>query len=148
MWVAVVLLLWVAEPHFVFMTHLSRRHTTPLDPAIFQSQTFVSSDGLRLNSVVLTHDSTSDTYWILFCPPAGASTRVKRIQDHLKQLWNLGYNVMAFDYRGFGDNPGVTVGTRAVRRRGRRVRVSRCPAARAAISHHCRRPITRIRGRR
>jgi hypothetical protein len=28
------------------MTHLSRRHTAPLDPAIFQSQTFVSSDGL------------------------------------------------------------------------------------------------------
>lgn len=105
-WAAVVLVLLVAEPHFVFMTHLSRRHTAPLDPAIFQSQTFVSS-GLRLNSVVLTHDSTSDTYWILFCPPAGASTRVKRIQDQLKQLWNLGYNVMAFDYRGFGDSPGV-----------------------------------------
>lgn len=106
MWVASVLALWVAEPDLVFMTHLSRRHTAPLDPAIFHSQTFVSS-GLRLNSVVLTHDSTNDTYWILFCPPAGASTRVKRIQDHLKQLWTLGYNVMAFDYRGFGESPGV-----------------------------------------
>src|SRR5688572_30864032 len=49
----------------------------------------------------------NERYWILFCPPAGASTRVKRIQDHLKQLWTLGYNVMAFDYRGFGDSPGV-----------------------------------------
>ena len=55
----------------------------------------------------LTHDSPGDRYWILFCPPAGASTRVKRIQDHLKQLWSLGYNVMAFDYRGFGNSPGV-----------------------------------------
>jgi pimeloyl-ACP methyl ester carboxylesterase len=106
MWVASVFALWVAEPHLVFMTHLSRRHTAPLDPAIFHSQTFVSS-GLRLNSVVLTHDSTNDRYWILFCPPAGASTRVKRIQDHLKKLRDLGYNVMAFDYRGFGDSPGV-----------------------------------------
>jgi fermentation-respiration switch protein FrsA (DUF1100 family) len=106
MWVASVFALWVAEPHLVFMTHLSRRHTAPLDPAIFHAQTFVSSD-LRLNSVVLTHDSRNDRYWILFCPPAGASTRVKRIQDQLKKLWSLGYNVMAFDYRGFGDSPGV-----------------------------------------
>ena len=107
MWVASVFALWVAEPQLVFMTHLSRRHTTPFDPAFFHSRTFVSTDGLRLNSVVLTHGSARDAYWILFCPPAGASTRVKRIQDHLKQLWSLGYNVMAFDYRGFGDSPGV-----------------------------------------
>jgi uncharacterized protein len=107
MWCASVLALWVAEPHLVFMTHLSRRHTTPLDPAIFHSQTFVSSQGLRLNSVVLTHGSARDGFWILFCPPAGASTRIKRIQDQLTQLWTLGYNVMAFDYRGFGDSPGI-----------------------------------------
>lgn len=106
LWGAGVVALWVAEPHLVFMTHLSRRHTAPLDPAIFHAQTFASS-ALRLNSVMLTHDSADDRYWILFCPPAGASTRVKRIQDHLKRLWNLGYNVMAFDYRGFGDSPGV-----------------------------------------
>ena len=106
MWVTSVFALWVAEPHLVFMTHLSRRHTAPLDPAIFHSQTFVSR-GLRLNAVVLTHDSTNDRYWILFCPPAGASTHVKRIQDQLKKLRSLGYNVMAFDYRGFGDSPGV-----------------------------------------
>src|SRR5687768_2111047 len=55
----------------------NRPPTAALDPAIFQSQTFVS-DGLRLNSVVLTHESTSGTYWILFCPPAVASTRGKR----------------------------------------------------------------------
>src|SRR5688500_13127376 len=106
MWAAAVVALSIAEPQLVFMTHLSRGHTAPLDPAIFHSQTFVSS-GLHLNSVVLTHDSMNERYWILFCPPAGASTRVKRIQDHLKQLWNLGYNVMAFDYRGFGDSPGI-----------------------------------------
>src|SRR5688572_23620386 len=73
-WFASVFALWIAEPHLVFMTHLSRRHTAPFDPAIFQSQTFVSSHGLRLNSVMLTHGSARDGYWILFCPPAGAST--------------------------------------------------------------------------
>ena len=107
LWLISVVALWVAEPYLVFMTGLSRSYTAALDPAIFQSHTFVSGGELRLNSVMLTHDSPGDRYWILFCPPAGASTRVKRIQDHLKQLWSLGYNVMAFDYRGFGDSPGV-----------------------------------------
>lgn len=106
LWCISVLALWIAEPWLVFMTGLSRSHTAPLDPAMFQSHTFTSGE-LRLNSVTLTHDSRGDRYWILFCPPAGASTRVKRIQEHLKQLWSLGYNVMAFDYRGFGDSPGV-----------------------------------------
>ncbi len=88
------------------MTGLSRRHTTPLDPAIFQARTLVSGHGLRLNSVALTHEPDRGRQWILFCPPAGASTLVARVQNQLKQLWTLGYNVMAFDYRGFGNSPG------------------------------------------
>ena len=106
-WLLGIALLWTAESHFVFMTGLSRRYTAPLDPAVFQEHTFVSSDGLRLNGVMLTHDSLADRYWILFCPPAGASTLLPRVQHQLKKLWTLGYNVMAFDYRGFGDSPGV-----------------------------------------
>ncbi len=107
LWLIAVMALWVAEPQLVFMTSLSRRHTAALDPAIFQPHIFASGGQLRLNAVKLTHDSPGDRYWILFCPPAGASTRVQRIQDHLKKLWSLGYNVMAFDYRGFGNSPGV-----------------------------------------
>ena len=123
LWFISVVALWVAEPYLVFMTGLSRSHTGPLDPGIFQSQTFTSGE-LRLNSVALTHDSPSDRYWILFCPPAGASTRVKRIQDHLKRLWSLGYNVMAFDYRGFGDSPGMPSEHGLTPTRMRRMRIS------------------------
>lgn len=105
-WLLGISVLWTAESHFVFMTGLSRRYTAPFDPAVFQTNTFISGT-LRLNAVALTHDSSPDRYWILFCPPAGASTRVQRIQGQLKALWQLGYNVMAFDYRGFGDSPGM-----------------------------------------
>lgn len=105
-WLFGIAVLWSAESHFVFMTGLSRRYTAPLDPAVFEPNTVISG-GLRLNAVALTHDASPDRYWMLFCPPAGASTRVQRIQNQLKALWTLGYNVMAFDYRGFGDSPGV-----------------------------------------
>src|SRR5688572_32102203 len=53
----------------------NRLPTAAPDPAIFQSPTFVS-DGLRLNSVVLTHELTGGTYWILFCPPRSEERRV------------------------------------------------------------------------
>ena len=106
MWLLGIAVLLIAESHFVFMTGLSRRYTAPFDPSVFQTTTVVSGK-LRLNAVALTHDSSADRYWVLFCPPAGASTGVQRIQGQLKALWTLGYNVMAFDYRGFGESPGV-----------------------------------------
>jgi uncharacterized protein len=106
-WLIAVGSLWAAQSHLVFMTGLSRKYTAPLDPAIFHSQQIPAADGLMLNAVALTHDSDPERYWILYCPPAGASTQVKHIQGQLKSLWELGYNVLAFDYRGFGANPGA-----------------------------------------
>jgi pimeloyl-ACP methyl ester carboxylesterase len=89
------------------MAGASRDYTARLDPKLFHASTFVTGSGLRLESVLLTHDSNPNRYWILFCPPAGASTQVRRIQGQLHQLWDFGYNVFAFDYRGFGDNAGM-----------------------------------------
>jgi pimeloyl-ACP methyl ester carboxylesterase len=106
-WVFAVLFLWVAQSQLVFMTGESRLYRGDLDSRIFAERSFPTADGLRLESVQLTHAPAHDRYWILFCPPAGASTRVGRIQEHLRQLWSLGYNVLAFDYRGFGDNAGT-----------------------------------------
>ena len=53
----------------------------------------------------LTHEGASP-YWILFCPPSGRTIH-GRVRDHLKSLHAAGYNVFAFDYRGFGRNPGM-----------------------------------------
>jgi fermentation-respiration switch protein FrsA (DUF1100 family) len=55
----------------------------------------------------LTHDSPRERYTILFCQPAGGSTQVRMIQGQLKALFALGYDVFAFDYRGFGASPGI-----------------------------------------
>jgi len=106
-WVFAVVFLWAAQSWLVFMTGESRSYTSAFDSRVFAEGSFVNDDGLTLESVVLTHDASDAGYWILFCPPAGASTRVRRIQGHLEQLWGLGYNVFAFDYRGFGGNAGT-----------------------------------------
>src|SRR5262245_22116388 len=95
-WPFAILVLWVGQSHIVFMTGESRADPAPFDPKVFHESTFSSSNGLRLESVLLPHASNPARYWILFCPPAGASTRTGRIQGHLRYLWSFGYNVFAF----------------------------------------------------
>jgi fermentation-respiration switch protein FrsA (DUF1100 family) len=106
-WAGSVALLWAGEEHLVFMTGNSRAYTQPLDPSLFKPRILSYSGARRLSAVMLTHDDDADRYWILFCVPAGASTQVDRIQGQLKRLWSLGYDVFAFDYRGFGDSSGT-----------------------------------------
>jgi fermentation-respiration switch protein FrsA (DUF1100 family) len=106
-WSGAVLFLWSAQSWLLFRVGESRAATAALDRSVFTQSSFVTADGLRLEGVLLTHDPAEERYWILFCLPAGASTRVRRIQGHLEELWRLGYNVFAFDYRGFGGNRGT-----------------------------------------
>jgi uncharacterized protein len=105
LWVGAVATLWLVQSDLVFMTGLSRAYAAPLDPTIFVEHSLTSSDRLTLAAASLTHDAAAERYWILFCPPAGASTR--HVQGQLRALSELGYNVFAFDYRGFGSNSGM-----------------------------------------
>src|SRR5688572_13458631 len=99
LWLAAVALLWTAEPLLVFRTDLSRQSTRAFDPKVFQVTAFPTSGGLSLHAVVLAHRGDGgDVTWVLYFPPAGASTHVARIQDELQHLWAFGYNVLAVDY--------------------------------------------------
>jgi pimeloyl-ACP methyl ester carboxylesterase len=107
LWVAAVTVLWAGQSRLVFMTGLSRQYTSALDPAIFSEHAIAGPDGLRINAVSIRKNGDPDGYWILYCPPAGASTQVQLIQNQLRALSSLRYNVFAFDYRGFGHNAGT-----------------------------------------
>src|SRR5688572_32685997 len=100
-WTSAVGCLWVNESRFVFRAYRSRI----ISPVTYTGLTGLNTaDGVRIDGVSLTPDTPSD-YWILFCPPA-AGTIHGRLQSQLHALRELGYNVFAFDYRGFGRNPG------------------------------------------
>jgi fermentation-respiration switch protein FrsA (DUF1100 family) len=105
-WVAVVILLWSAQSNLIFETDQSRQFTAPLDVHVFRPVALHTPDGLTLEGVVLAHADAAGSYWMLFCLPAGASIHGLRMQGQLRKLWELGYNVLAFDYRGFGENRG------------------------------------------
>ena len=97
--------LWSNESRILYMTRNSRFVSAP-DPVIFQAGRLRTADGVTLKRVILKHDASPDGYWILFCMPAGGSTDLPHLQNQLQRLWSFDYNVLAFDYRGFGQSSG------------------------------------------
>ncbi len=105
-WTAAVGLLWWNETRIVFRTDSTLRRIIPLDRS-FNPLEIVSDGGLRLEAVTLERRvPADDPYWILYSNGSAQSIYRDRVQDQLQQLHGLGYNVLAFDYRGFGRSPG------------------------------------------
>jgi pimeloyl-ACP methyl ester carboxylesterase len=102
LWSGSVACLWTNESSLVFQARRSRLRGLVSTADVIELRT---ADGIRLDALRLIHDSASP-YWILFCPPSGATVH-GRVRRHLQSLHAAGYNVLAFDYRGFGRNPGV-----------------------------------------
>ena len=101
MWSASVACLWTNESRLIFQAGRSRPRLPAAEKGLIQLTT---NDGIRLDALVLAHDRAA--YWILFCPPAGRSIH-GHIRRHLQSLHASGFNVLAFDYRGFGRNAGT-----------------------------------------
>ena len=102
LWSGSVACLWTNESRLIFQAGRSRSWLPKPEPDHIQLTT---TDGIRLDARSLTHDRAS-AYWILFCPPSGRSIH-GRVRRHLESLHAAGYNVFAFDYRGFGRNAGT-----------------------------------------
>ena len=102
LWSGSVACLWTNEANLVFMARRSRAPAPIPGSGVFQLQT---TDGVPLDAVTLVSRRPS-AHWILFCPPSGRSIH-GRLRRQLESLRTAGYNVLAFDYRGFGRNPGI-----------------------------------------
>ncbi len=106
-WTASVAFLWVNEARFVFRAHATRGIPASLDDDGFSRARFTAADGVALEGAMLAAPESDHAYWILFAPGAGNSIHFGRVQSQLRQLGAMGYNVLAFDYRGFGQTLGV-----------------------------------------
>ena len=101
-WSGSVACLRINERGLVFMADRTRDPPPVPGSGLFELTT---SDGVPLDAVALTAEPSS-AYWILFCPPSGRTIH-GRVRRQLESLRAAGYNVLAFDYRGFGRNPGT-----------------------------------------
>lgn len=101
-----VAFLWANEPSIVYRTGWTRAWA-PF-PSPFRPFTLESTDGLSLDAVTLEHEARyGERFWIVYFNGAAGSIHRSRYRDHLEQLHALGYNVLSFDYRGFGRNRGT-----------------------------------------
>ena len=108
-WAGAVGFLWANEARFVYRTNWTRGWATADEPRLGEPFTLfalLSSGDLRLDAVTLEHDTAADRYWIVYFNGAAGSIQRSGYRGHLEQLHRLGYNVLSFDYRGFGRSGG------------------------------------------
>ncbi len=106
LWSGAVGYLWLNEPRMVFRSEFSRRPGRVIDPA-FTSLQLETSDGLRLDAVSLVSvPPVFERPWVIYFQGNAGSLRRPRVQGQLQTLHDLGYNVLSFDYRGYGRSEG------------------------------------------
>jgi uncharacterized protein len=106
-WSGAVGYLWLNEPRFVFRSQFSHRPGRVIDPA-FTSLQLTTADGVRLDAVSLSAPGSTPREWVIYFQGNAGSLRRPRVQEQLRTLHTLGYDVLSFDYRGYGRSEGVS----------------------------------------
>jgi pimeloyl-ACP methyl ester carboxylesterase len=105
-WSGAVGYLWLNEPRLVFRSEYSHRPGRAIDPA-FRSLQLWTADGVRLDAVALSEGGSTPHEWVIYFQGNAGSLRRPRVQEQLRMLHRLGYDVLSFDYRGYGRSDGV-----------------------------------------
>jgi hypothetical protein len=105
--VAALLYLRLNEDELVFHTAQSRLQLDGELPADAERFTIRAQDGSALAAFLLPpQPAHSNGYWILHLHGNAASAFAPEQIRHCRQLQQLGFGVLCFDYRGFGRSAG------------------------------------------
>jgi fermentation-respiration switch protein FrsA (DUF1100 family) len=108
LYVALLVVLWLAESRLIYFPG-AERTLTPARPDLelgVGRVEFVTTDSVRLVGWVMPAAATSTAYWLLICHGnAGNLSQFDR-PVHYAGLRRLGLNLLAFDYRGYGESAG------------------------------------------
>jgi fermentation-respiration switch protein FrsA (DUF1100 family) len=105
-WTSAVGYLWFNEPRLVFRSEFSHRPGPVLDEP-FKSLQLRTADGMRLDAVTLTAGDSTPHEWVIYFQGNAGALRRPRVQEQLRTFHSLGYDVLSFDYRGYGRSDGV-----------------------------------------
>jgi uncharacterized protein len=109
LYAGVLLLLRAAEPRLVYAPGPST-HLTPPPAALGlvpERVSFASADGVRLVAWLMRAAHDSGGRWLLICHGNGGNLSEAGRPFHYAGLRALGLNLLAFDYRGYGESGGV-----------------------------------------
>ena len=102
-----LLYLKLHESQLVFRVAQSHAHTTDQLPARAERLVIHGADGSELAGVILRSHADNDTgFWILHLHGNAVSAFSAELLRHCESLRQSGFNVLSFDYRGFGLSPG------------------------------------------
>jgi fermentation-respiration switch protein FrsA (DUF1100 family) len=68
---------------------------------------FEAEDGIRLVSWVIPAEADGQGFWLLICHGNAGNLSQFGRPDHYAGLRQLGLNLLAFDYRGYGESEGM-----------------------------------------
>jgi len=104
-----LLLLRAAEPRLVYAPGPSTHLTAP--PAELglapERVTFATADGVRLVAWLIRAPQGRSGRWLLICHGNGGNLSEAGRPLHYAGLRALGLNLLAFDYRGYGESAGA-----------------------------------------
>jgi fermentation-respiration switch protein FrsA (DUF1100 family) len=108
-YLCLLLLLRLNESRLIYFPGPERRLLAP--PAHLglpvQRVHFEAEDGIRLGSWVIPAEAGGQGFWLLICHGNAGNLSQFGRPDHYAGLRDLGLNLLAFDYRGYGESEGV-----------------------------------------
>jgi fermentation-respiration switch protein FrsA (DUF1100 family) len=109
LYLAIVAVLWFAESRLIYFPGAERSLSPPaaaLQLSIERAE-FTAEDGVKLVGWVMPATDGTSGYWLLICHGnAGNLSQFDR-PAHYAALRQLGLNLFAFDYRGYGESGGT-----------------------------------------
>ena len=109
LYLAIVALMWFAESRLIYFPGAERRLTPPAAGLQLQVERaeFTTEDGVQLVGWIMPAVDGTSGFWLLVCHGnAGNLSQFDR-PAHYAALRQLGLNLFAFDYRGYGESGGA-----------------------------------------
>jgi fermentation-respiration switch protein FrsA (DUF1100 family) len=108
-YIGVLIVLRLFEPRLIYFPGNERTLLPP--PAWLELPVerveFATQDGVRLVSWVIPGPRDSSGFWLLICHGNAGNLSEFDRPTHYAGLRQLGLNLLAFDYRGYGESSGV-----------------------------------------
>ena len=108
-YLALLVLLWFAESHLIFFPGKERTLVQPAARLGLQPErvAFTTDDGVQIVGWVIPAAQSANAFWLLICHGNAGNLSEFERPAHYAALRDVGLNLLAFDYRGYGESGGT-----------------------------------------
>jgi uncharacterized protein len=109
LYLALLVLLWFAESHLIFFPGNQRTLLLPAARLGLQPErvAFKTDDGVQIVGWVMPAAHSENGFWLMICHGNAGNLSEFGRPAHYAALRDVGLNLLAFDYRGYGESGGT-----------------------------------------